>query len=75
MPNKKYYLNEDQARKAAEEVAKTHLKLSGDELKNYMDANFWDTWRYYNTAKDGKIDAEMMSTFMRYFCHDANLDI
>ena len=40
-----------------------------------MDANFWDTWRYYNTAKDGKIDAEMMSTFMRYFCHDATLDL
>ena len=73
MPNGQYYLDETQARKAAEEVARTHLKLDGDELTRYMEANFWDTWRYYDTAKDGKIDAEMMPTFMRYFTHNANL--
>ena len=75
MPNGQYYLDETQARSASEEVAKTHLHIEGDELKRYMEANFWDTWRYYDTAKDGKIDAEMMPTFMRYFTHNANLEI
>ena len=74
-PDGKFYLDETLARQASEEVVGTHLKLSGDKLKQYMDANFWDTWTYYDTAGDGKIEADRMGTFMRYLTHDANLNI
>ena len=74
-PNHQFYLDEEQARMASEEVAATHLHLQGQALKNYMDANFMDAWNYYNTANDGKIEADRMTTFFRFFTHDANLNI
>ena len=74
-PNGRYYLDQTQARKAALEVAKTHLHLSGKALDDYMNYNFMDTWNYYDTAHDGKIEADRMSTFFKYFAHNANLDL
>ena len=74
-PNGKYYLDQKQARRAAEEVAKTHLHLKGKALDDYMNFNFIDTWNYYDTAHDGKIEADRMITFFKYFAHDANLDL
>ena len=35
-PNGKFVLDKESATKAAEEVLKTHLKLSGKKLENYM---------------------------------------
>ena len=40
-----------------------------------MDANFWETWRDYDTAKDGKVEADRMATFFRSLTHDANLNL
>ena len=74
-PNGKYYLDQKQAKRAAEEIARTHLKLSGQALDDYMNYNFMDTWNYYDTAHDGKIEADRMSTFFKYFTHNAALDL
>ena len=74
-PSGKFYLNKDLARKASEAVLSTHMKLKGKDLENWMLANFEDTWSYYDTARDGKIEADRMCTFMRYLTHDANLNI
>ena len=74
-PSGRFYLNKDLARKASIEVLKTHKGLRGADLDNWMLANFEDTWSYYDTARDGKIEADRMCTFMRYLTHDANLNI
>ena len=74
-PSGKFYLNKSLAKQASEDVLKTQLGLKGKDLENWMLANFEDTWSYYDTARDGKIEADRMCTFMRYLTHDANLNI
>ena len=74
-PSGRFYLNKELARKASLSVLETQKHLSGKDLDNWMLANFEDTWAYYNTALDGKIEADRMCTFMRYLAQDANLNI
>ena len=75
MPNGKFFLDQEQARRASEEVVSTHLNLFGQELKNYVDGNFYDVWSQMDAAGDGKIEAERMPTFFRMLCHDSALNI
>ena len=75
MPNGNFYLDKEQARRASEEVVKTHLHLYGQDLNNFLEGNFYDAWNYMNSADDGKVEAERMPTFFRMLCHDNTLDI
>ena len=74
-PNGKFYLDYDSGKKAAEEVVTTHLKLKGEKLKDYLAHNYDQTWDFYDVNKENLIEADRMSTFFRYLCHDANLNI
>ena len=74
-PNGRFYLDRDQGYRASEEVVHTHLGLTGDKLKDYLDHNFEEAWNYYDVNHENLIEADRMSTFFRYLCHDANLNI
>ena len=51
----------------------THFHLTGQALKNYMDGNFWDAWRFMDSAEDGKVEAERIPTLLRMVAHDNRL--
>ena len=61
--NGKFVLNKDAAMQASKEVLKTHLKLTGQKLDNYMTQNFDDTWAYYDVNNDNAIEADRMHVF------------
>ena len=75
MPSGKFYLNEDAARRAGEQVLSTHLGYTGDKLKTWMDTNFWEAWRSADAAGDGKVEAARMGEFMKSLAHDYTLDL
>ena len=74
-PNGKFYLDRDNAYRASEEVVATHLGLKGQELKDYLTYNFDETWDFYDVNKENAIEAARMSTFFRYLCKNAALNI
>ena len=74
-PNGKFYLDRDNAYRASEEVVATHMGLQGQALKDYLTYNFDETWDYYDVNKDNAIEADRMSTFFRYLCKNAALNI
>ena len=73
--NGKFYLDRDSGRKASQEVVQTHLKLTGKANEDYLVHNFDEAWDYYDVNRENLIEADRMSTFFRYLCHDANLNI
>ena len=75
MPSGKFYLNEDAAKRAGEQVLSTHLNLKGDKLKEYMNVNFWEAWKAADAAGDGKVEAARMGEFMKSLAHDYTLDL
>ena len=53
---------------AAQEVVGTHLHLEGKAKTDYLDKYFDKTWRHFDTADDGKIEAARMGGFFRFLC-------
>ena len=72
-PTGEFYFTPLAARMAGNEVVATHLGLKGDALNAYMDKYFDKTFRHFDTADAGKIEAMRMSGFFRYLC--ANMQI
>merc|ERR1719263_1352438 len=66
VPNGKFYLTKDSARKAAAEVVCTHFALCKDEGENFLNLRYDDAWNYYDVNKVGRIDAVGVSQFFRY---------
>ena len=62
-PNGKFVLDKEAAKKASEEVLKTHMHLTGKKLENYMTMNFDETWNYYDVNNEDAIEADRMHTF------------
>ena len=55
-----------QARMAALEILDTHMGLKGKDAQDYLDKYFDKTFRHFDTANAGEIEAERMSGFFRY---------
>ena len=72
-PNGVFTLTEAQTRNAATEVIGTHMKLSGDELKSYLDTYFPRTWAHYDPNGAGSIAVETAPIFMRFLASDQTL--
>ena len=67
-PTGEFYFNYTAALMAAQEVVETHLGLKGDAKQKYLDQYFDRTFRHFDTAADGKIEADRMSGFFRFLC-------
>ena len=74
-PNGKFYLDRNAGERASREVIKTHMKLIGQALEDYMVANFDEAWSYYDVNKENLIEADRMGTFMKYLTHNAALGV
>ena len=74
-PNGRFYVDKDNGYLASQEVVHTHLGLSGEKLKNYLDYHFEEKWNYWDVNGEGIIEADRMSTFFRDLCKDARLNI
>jgi len=44
-------------------------------MADFMSANFDEAWDYYDVNHENLVEADRMSTFFRYLCHDAMLNI
>ena len=63
------------AKRAAYEILDTHLHLKGKEADDYLSKYFDSTWRHFDTANDGRIEADRMSGFFRFLCGNMQLDL
>ena len=64
----KFIFNKSAARAGSAEILKTHLGLEGQKADEYMDQYFDKTWKHFDTAGDGKIEADRMPGFYRFLC-------
>ena len=71
----KFIFKYNNARLAAGEILDTHLGLKGKQADEYMNKYFDSTWRHFDTANDGKIEADRMSGFFRFLCGNMNIDL
>jgi hypothetical protein len=74
-PNGKFYMNEPITRHAATEVLKTHKKLEGKELEDYMKQYFDRTFAHFDVTKDGILDVDVMPQFMRFLASDQSMQL
>ena len=72
-PTGYFYFNQPAAFMGAQEVVATHLGLKDKALDDYLDKYFDKTWKHFDTAADGKIEASRMGGFYRFLC--ANMQI
>jgi hypothetical protein len=63
-----FYFKAPQAKFAAYEIVDTHLGLKGKAAEEYLNQYFNKTWRHFDTAGDGIIEAERMGGFFRFLC-------
>lgn len=66
-PTGKFIFKPMDARAPCYEILKTHMGLTGKAADDYMDKNFDATFDHFDTANQGFIEAERMSSFFRYF--------
>ena len=74
-PTGDFVFRKDNAYQAAWEILDTHLGLKGKEAKAYLDKYFDSTWRHFDTADDGKIEAARMSGFYRFLCGNMMINL
>ena len=69
-PTGKFYLDKAGASALASEVVQTHLKLTGDALKKYLDEKFPEAWDRFDVNKEGQFEASRGPMFCRYLVPD-----
>ena len=74
-PTGVFVFRPSQARQAAKEILKTHMSLEGKAAEDYLDKYFDKTFRHFDTANAGEIEAERMSTFFRYLTGNMQIDL
>ena len=67
-PTGQFVFRKENALMGAYEIVDTHLGLKGKEAQDYLDKYFDATWKHFDTANDGKIEAARMSGFYRFLC-------
>ena len=64
-PTGEFYVMKSDGYAVAEEVVGTHLKLSGEKRKKYLDEHFNQLWNYYDVNGDGYLEVERVPTLLR----------
>ena len=67
-PNGLFWVTKANAKKAAGEIVGTHLLLSKDAEKEFVEANFPKAWDRYDVNEEGKIELDRMPIFLRHIC-------
>ena len=74
-PTGQFVFRKQNAKAASWEILDTHLGLKGDDARKYLDQYFEKTWRHFDTAGDGKIEAARMSGFFRFLCGNMQITL
>jgi|ERR1719272_241208 len=72
-PNGQFSMTEAQTKAAAAEVMGTHMKMTGDKLKGYLETYYPRTWAHYDPNGSGAIAVETVPIFMRFLASDQTL--
>ena len=67
-PNGHFWVTEEDAKRAADEVIGTHLHLADSAKESYLKENFEPTWKRFDVNEDGKIEIDRMPQFLRMIC-------
>ena len=51
------------------------MQLEGKPAEDYLTQNFDKTWRHFDTADEGKIEAERMSGFYRFLTGNMQINL
>ena len=68
LPTGHFWVTMADAKRAAQEVAETHLGLKAGNAKSYVNQNFSELWSRYDVNEEGQIDVDRMPQFLRTFC-------
>ena len=74
-PTGKFVFKRANALDAAHEILKTHMQLEGKAAEDYLNQYFDKTWRHFDTADEGKIEAERMSGFYRFLTGNMQINL
>jgi len=74
-PTGNFYLNNSGCRFAAKEVLATHMDLTGEAQKAYLDEYFDKAFAHFDVNKAGVIEAYKMPAFFRFLMSDQHMDI
>ena len=74
-PTGNFVFKYNNAKMAAWEIIGTHLGLKDKAADDYMNQYFDKTWKHFDTAADGKIEAARMSGFFRFLCGNMNITL
>ena len=75
VPTGHFWMNEVGTRFAAKEVLNTHMGLSGEAQKEYIDQYFDKTWAHFDVNGAGVIEVNKMPMFFRFLMSDQRQDI
>ena len=64
------FLSKDKMRRAGEIILEATHKLKQEEVPQWMDKYFEDTWSHYDQNKEGYLRYEESHTFMRYLMNN-----
>lgn len=65
-PSGTFVFKRADAMAAAHEILGTHMGLTGAAAEKYLGDNFDATWKHFNSASDGKVDAARMAGFYHH---------
>jgi hypothetical protein len=74
-PTGKFFMNEAITKQAAAEILKTHKKLEGKELEDYLNQYFARTFAHFDVTKDGLLSVDVMPQFMRFLASDQSMQL
>ena len=74
-PTGKFFMDEKRTNAAANEVLKSHKKIDGKELEEYMKTYFARTWKHFDINNDGVVGVDVMPQFMRFLASDQALEL
>ena len=74
-PNGKFFMDEARTKAASGEVLKSHKKIEGKELEEYMKTYFARTWKHFDINSDGMVGVDVMPQFMRFLASDQAMEL
>ena len=74
-PTGQFVFKPPQAKMAAYEILDTHLGLKGKDAEDYLDKYFDKSFKHFDTANYGYIEADRMSSFYRYLTGNMQIDL
>ena len=74
-PTGQFVFRKENAMQAAYEILETHMSLTGEKAQKYLDEYFDKTWKHFDTANDGNIEAARMSGFYRFLTGNMQIDL